>query len=128
MPTIFEQIVLGQIPCYKIAENTDFFAFLDIHPRSCGHTLVIPKKPYRWVWDVPNFGDYLEFCKKVSVSIQLALKPDFVSLYTYGTDVPHAHVHLIPKYSNDTEYAPKEISLSAGEFQQIASSILKMLK
>ncbi len=128
MSTIFEQIISGQIPCYKVTENADFFAFLDIHPRSPGHTLVIPKNSYRWVWDVPNFGDYLEFCKKISIAIQLALKPDLVSLYTYGTDVPHAHVHLIPKYSSDTEHTQKDIFLSSKEFQQIASSISKMLK
>lgn len=128
MPTIFEQIIEGKIPSYKIAESKDFFSFLDIHPKSYGHTLVIPKYPYRWVWEVPNFGAYLEFCKKISLALQDALNPSFVSIHTHGMDIPHAHIHLIPSYLNKSEYSKSALNFIPSEFQQIASKISQMLK
>jgi histidine triad (HIT) family protein len=98
---IFCKIASGQIPCAKIAENKDFFAFLDIKPLSTGHTLIIPKIHYRWTYDVPNFGEYWEFARTVGNRLIEVIKPEYLSYWTYGQEVPHAHIHIVPRYSND---------------------------
>lgn len=98
---IFCKIVKGDIPCQKIAENKDFLAFLDIKPFAIGHTLVIPKKHYRWTYNVPNFGEYWEFTHMVTKIIQEKYTPFFVSYLTMGNDVSHAHIHIIPRYKDD---------------------------
>ena len=99
---IFCKIIRGEIPCQKIAENNDFLAFLTIYPFTEGHTLIIPKKHFRWVNDVPNFGEYWDFSRKVSQKIQNKLNPNFISYLTVGNQVPHAHIHIIPRYENDS--------------------------
>jgi len=98
---IFCKIVKGEIPCQKIAENKDFIAFLDISPLTKGHTLVVPKTHYRWTYDVPNFGEYWEFTKEVTLKIQSQYKPEFISYLTMGNDIPHAHIHVVPRYGGD---------------------------
>ncbi len=98
---IFCKIVKGEIPCQKVAENKDFLAFLDISPFSEGHTMVIPKTHYRWTYDVPNFGEYWEFTREISNKINSKLNPFFISYLTMGNQVPHAHIHIIPRYFND---------------------------
>ncbi len=98
---IFCKIAQGGIPAYKVWEDEDFLAFLSIKPKSAGHTLVIPKKHYRWVWDVPNFGEYLEKVREVKQKLQKALQPEFVEMWAFGLDVPHAHIHLIPHYQKE---------------------------
>lgn len=103
---VFCQIIQGKIPAHKVWEDENFLAFLDINPKSYGHTLVIPKKHYRWVWDLPadketspNFCQYFEAVHKVEKLLEKALKPEFVEMLVYGLDVPHAHVQLIPHYA-----------------------------
>jgi histidine triad (HIT) family protein len=100
---IFCKIVKGEIPCYKIAENDDFLAFLDISQMTKGHTLVIPKKHYQFMWDVPNIGGYFEFVKKVGNHfIDLGYK--YVDTITMGRQIAHAHIHLIPHNADDNDW------------------------
>ncbi|MGI5825795.1 MAG: HIT family protein [Patescibacteria group bacterium] len=103
MEDIFCKIVKGEIPAYKVWEDENFLAFLDIEPKSQGHTLVVPKEHYRWVWDVPNFGEYFEKVRVVERKIEKALKPEFVEMKVFGMDVPHAHVQLIPHYQKEPQ-------------------------
>jgi len=124
---IFCKIVAGEIPCQKIAENEDFLAFLDNQPFTHGHTLVIPKKHFRWTYDVPNFGQYWEFTKQISQTIQNKFNPEFINFLTMGNEVPHAHIHLIPRYKDDslTGLYKEEFRThpSSEQLQQIADSI-----
>lgn len=94
---IFCKIIEGEIPSYKVYEDENFLAFLDVFPRVKGHTLVIPKKHYRWVNDVSNFGEYWEVTKNVSLSIQKTLSTKFISYITMGEAVHHAHIHILPQ-------------------------------
>lgn len=98
---IFCKIIKGEIPSYKVYEDENFLAFLDINPLNPGHTLVIPKKHYRWVLDVPQFGKYWEFAGKIAKKLQQNLKTDSINFVTLGYEVPHAHVHVIPRFKND---------------------------
>jgi histidine triad (HIT) family protein len=97
---IFCKIAKGG-QCQKIAEDNNFLAFLDINGFSNGHTLIIPKAHYRWTYDVPNFGEYWEFTHKVTKIIQEKYSPLYVSYLTMGNEVPHAHIHIIPRYQDD---------------------------
>ena len=98
---IFCKIVKGEIPCYKIHEDKNFMAFLDVNPVNPGHTLVISKKHVRWVWDVENFGEYLEFTKKIAKAIQKAMGIEWVVMGVAGNDISHAHIHLVPRFKDD---------------------------
>lgn len=98
---IFCKIVKGEIPCYKIYEDENFLGFLDIKPINLGQSLLIPKKHYLWVDDVPNFGEYFEAAKKVGLAIKKALSPIAVCYVTLGFLVPHAHIRIIPRFEND---------------------------
>lgn len=94
---IFCKIAKGEIPCYKIYEDKDFLAFLDIAPFTEGHTLVIPKKHYHWVWDVPNIGEYFKVVQKITKHFQKSFGDEFVASVIWGMDVPHAHVQILPR-------------------------------
>jgi histidine triad (HIT) family protein len=100
---IFCKIVRGQIPAYKIWEDENFLAFLDINPQAKGHTLVIPKEHFRWIWDVPNLGEYFEKVREIKEKIQKTLNPEWVEIKVLGIDVPHAHVHLIPHFEKEQD-------------------------
>jgi histidine triad (HIT) family protein len=93
---IFCKIIKGEIPSYKVYEDEDFLAFLDIHPQSAGHTQVIPKKHYRWVWDMPEVGSYFEVVKKIALAQQKAFGTDFILSKIIGDEVPHAHIWVFP--------------------------------
>ena len=94
---VFCKIVSGEIPSHKVYENADFLAFLDIRPQAPGHTLIIPKRHYRWVWDVPNIGAYFEVVRKIAQALQKAFgSADEVHARVIGEEVPHAHVWLYP--------------------------------
>jgi len=93
---VFCKIVKGEIPSYKIYENDQFLAFLSIDPLSPGHTLVIPKKHYRFVWDVPNAGDFFEVVKKIALAEKKAFNTDLVLSKIVGEEVPHAHIWVYP--------------------------------
>ena len=93
---IFCKIVAGTVPSYKIYEDDDFLAFLDIHPESPGQAQVIPKKHYRWVWDVPNVGAYFEVVRKVAKAQQRVFGTDWVLEKSVGEEVEHAHIWVFP--------------------------------
>lgn len=100
---IFCKIVKGEIPSYKVYEDQDFLAFLDINPQSPGHTQVIPKKHYRWVWDTPSVGQYFEVVQKIAKAQQKAFNTDFILSKIVGDEVEHAHIWVFPnsKVSGD---------------------------
>ena len=93
---IFCKIVAGEIPCHKIYEDEQYLAFLDINPTSPGHTQVIPKVHFRWVWDTPNTGEYFEVAKKIALAQKKAFDTDFVLSKIVGDEVPHAHIWVFP--------------------------------
>ena len=96
--TIFSRIIAGEIPCYKIAENDSFFAFMDINPVNWGHTLVVPKKETDYIFDMDDdeLGDMMVFAKKVAKAIKAAIPCRKVGVTVLGLEVPHAHIHLVP--------------------------------
>lgn len=93
---IFCKIVSGEIPSYKVYEDNNFLAFLDIHPQSPGHTQIIPKEHHRWVWDLPNVGEYFEVAKKVALAQRKAFNTDWILSKIVGDEVPHAHIWVYP--------------------------------
>ncbi|MCX6712668.1 MAG: HIT domain-containing protein [Candidatus Vogelbacteria bacterium] len=93
---IFCKIIAGEIPANKVFEDGDFIAFLDVKPLSPGHTLVIPKGHYRWVWDVPNAGEYFEVTRKIAQALKKAFVTDFVLSKIIGNEIPHAHIWVYP--------------------------------
>jgi histidine triad (HIT) family protein len=97
-PCIFCKIIKGEIPSYKVYEDADFLAFLDIHPQSPGHTQIIPKAHHRWVWDVPKnlIGHYFEVAQKVAKAQMKAFDTDFILSKIVGDEVPHAHIWVFP--------------------------------
>lgn len=100
---IFCKIVAGEIPCRKLYESDDFLAFVDINPRSPGHSLVIPKDHYRWVWDVPNAGEYFEVAKKIALAQQKAFGTEAIWARVTGEEVPHAHIWVLPEINTPGE-------------------------
>lgn len=118
---IFCQIVAGEIPCYKVYEDNDFLGFLDIKPINKGQSLLIPKKHYRWVDDIPNFGEYFEVAKKVGMATRKALNPLMICYVTLGFEVPHAHIRIIPRYEDDGHGGGLKFDL----FKQVTQEELK---
>lgn len=98
---LFCKIVKGEIPSYKIYEDDLFLGILDIHPLNPGNSLLIPKTHYRWVYDVPEFGQYWEAAKKIALSTMEAVGASSTSFLTLGYEVPHAHIRIIPRFDND---------------------------
>ena len=98
---IFCGIVAGTIPSTKIYEDADFLAFADIHPVGPGHTLIIPKTHYRYVWDVPNIGAYFEVVKKIALAQKKAFAADVIRSQVYGEEIFHAHVWVWPNVPGD---------------------------
>jgi histidine triad (HIT) family protein len=94
---IFCKIVKKEIPANIIYEDDNFLAFLDIHPLSPGHTQIIPKQHYRFVWDVPNVGEYFEVVKKIALAQKKAFNADIVRSQIYGEEIPHAHIWVWPE-------------------------------
>jgi len=108
---LFCKIVNGEIPCFKVYENEDFLAFLDAFPLTSGHTLVIPKKHFRWVWDVKPAGEYFEVITKIANHYRQVLKDRLIVSMTFGEDVQHAHYHLIPDGENVVNWFEKYAEL-----------------
>jgi len=124
---VFCQIVKREIPCYKVYEDQFFLGFLDIFPRVKGHSLLIPKKHYRWVYDLPNFGEYWEKVLKLTKAMKKALRPKFITYVTHGLEVSHAHVHILPRQT-ETEFVPPTIKLKEDEMKEIADKIFDAVK
>jgi histidine triad (HIT) family protein len=101
MDCIFCKIIKGELPSYKVYEDDKFLAFLSIHPLTLGHTLVIPKDHYRWVWDVPNIGEYYEIARKIALAQKKAFNTDMIFSFVFGEEVPHSHIWLVPRTEND---------------------------
>ena len=126
MPTIFSRIVAGEIPCYKVAENDRFFAFLDINPLTQGHTLVIPKNDgdYIFAMDDKELSDFSLFAKKVAKAIEKAIPCKRVGMAVIGLEVPHTHIHLIPiNKESDMFFTNPKLKLSPEEMNDIAVRI-----
>ena len=126
MATIFSRIVAGEIPCHKVAENEEFFAFLDINPVAQGHTLVIPKAEVDYLFDIddPKLGRMMAFAKRVARAQEAAIPCKRVGLAVMGLEVPHAHIHLVPiTKESDMYFGGKKLSLSSEELAEIAQSI-----
>lgn len=125
MASIFTKIIRGEIPCYKIAENDDFFAFLDINPNSKGHTLCIPKKEVDKLMDLDEatFMGLMAFSRSVGKAIEAAIDCKRVGMTVIGLEVPHVHVHLIPLNSMQDATFKNKVSLTQKEFEGIAAAI-----
>lgn len=93
---IFCKIIAREIPAHFVYEDADFLAFLSIQPQSPGHTLIVPKTHYRWVWDVPNAGAYFEVAKKIALAQKKAFSQEFILSKIVGEEVPHAHIWIFP--------------------------------
>jgi histidine triad (HIT) family protein len=127
MATLFTRIVNGDIPCYKIAENDKFLAFLDIQPLVRGHVLVIPKLEVDYIFDLDDdmLTEMILFSKRVAIKIKLAFPCKKVGLTVIGLEVPHAHIHLVPINSlNDMNFTKPKLELSSNDLNDIASQII----
>ena len=126
MATIFSRIVAGEIPCYKVAENDKFFAFLDIAPLAKGHTLVIPKREVDYFYDLEDneLQEMIVFAKNIAKKIQATTQCKKVATVVLGLEVPHAHIHLVPMNAeNDVDFKREKLSLTPEEFSEIAKSL-----
>ncbi len=126
MPSIFTKIVNGEIPCYKIAEDEKFLAFLDINPLTKGHALVIPKEEIDYIFDLNDklYNELFLFAKNVSKAIEKSVKCIRIGLVVYGLDVPHAHIHLIPLLgNNDIDFNKSRVKLTEDEFSELVKKI-----
>lgn len=126
MATIFSRIVAGEIPCHKIAESEEFFAFLDINPVAVGHTLVIPKREVDYIFDLEDgmLGRMMTFAKRVAKAQEAAIECKRVGIAVMGLEVPHAHIHLIPiTKESDMYFGGDKLSLSQEELAEIAGKI-----
>jgi histidine triad (HIT) family protein len=126
MATIFTRIINGEIPCYKVAEDDNFFAFLDINPLKTGHTLVVPKNETDYIFDLDddNLKDLIIFSKNVAAAIKKAFPCNRIGIAVLGLEVPHAHVHLIPMDSmDDVNFSRPKLKFTAEEFASIAQKI-----
>lgn len=126
MASIFTRIINGEIPCYKIAEDENYFAFLDINPLSEGHTLVVPKREEDYIFDLQDeeLAGLVVFAKKVAVSQKANLDCKRVAMVVLGMEVPHTHIHLIPMNSEaDVDFRKPKLQLSSEQFAQIAERI-----
>ena len=126
MASIFTRIINGEIPCYKVAEDANYFAFLDINPLAKGHTLVIPKKEVDYIFDLDDetLSDMMVFAKKVAAKIKEATNCRKVAVVVLGLEVAHAHIHLIPINSeSDVDFHKEKLKLTPEEFTEIANSL-----
>ena len=131
MATIFSRIVAGEIPCHKIAEDKEFFAFLDINPVSKGHTLVIPKQETDYIFDLDDavLGRMIAFAKRVARAQEVAIACKRIGMAVMGLEVPHAHIHLIPITKESDMYFDKgKKVMSEEELAEVAASIRKAFK
>lgn len=126
MASIFSKIVSGEIPAWKVAENNDFIAFLDINPLAEGHTLVIPKKEIDYIFDMedPLYADFFVFARKVARGIKAVIPCTKVGITVIGLEVAHAHIHLIPINTiYDIDFSKPKLKLSPERLKEIAESI-----
>lgn len=130
MATIFSRIINGEIPCYKIAENDKFFAFMDINPVAKGHTLVVPKweNDYIFALEDDEIAEMMVFAKKVAKAIEKAIPCKRIGVAVIGLEVPHAHIHLIPiTKEGDLDFNKEHEHLTPEEFLDLQKRIVEQL-
>ena|SRR3989344_4693223 len=129
---IFCKIIKGEIPCNKVYEDKDILAFLDIRPLNPGHTLVIPKKHYRWVWDIKDIDKFYKTTAKIANGIKKAFGTEYVVSLVLGEEVPHAHVWLVPRFKDDGHGSAIKLenikAIPKEEMEKIAEKIRKVIK
>ena len=126
MASVFTRIVNGEIPCYKVAEDDNYLAFLDINPLKEGHTLVIPKKEVNFIFDLDDdlHGGLWNFASRVGKAIAKVIPCERIGITVIGLEVPHAHIHLIPLTSMyDMDFRRPKLSFSPEEFKEVAGRI-----
>lgn len=129
--TIFSRIIAGEIPCYKVAENDKFFAFLDINPVNWGHTLVVPKKETDYIFDIEDeeLGEMMIFAKRVARALKKAMPCRKVGVTVLGLEVPHAHIHLVPlQQEGDMDFKHKISDPDPVRMAEIAKAISENLE
>jgi len=131
MATIFTKIINGDIPCYKIAENDQHIAFLDINPIAEGHTLIVPKKEIDYLFDLPDplLADTMLFAKKVASALDKSLQPLRTGIIVEGLEVPHAHVHLVPIYTETQNVSLRnKVDVSESKMKEIVEKVSKHIQ
>lgn len=131
MDTIFTKIIKGEIPCYKIAENEKFFAFLDINPLAKGHTLVVPKLQNDYIFDLEDdhLAKMMVFAKKIALAIQKNVPCLRIGVAVIGIEVPHTHIHLVPiNQVGDLNFANPKCKLTDEELKDIAQKIAQSVQ
>lgn len=126
MASVFSRIIAGEIPSYKIAEDENYYAFLDINPLTKGHTLVVPKQEVDYIFDLDDrtLAGMIVFAKQIAAKIRRKTGCKKVAIVVLGLEVPHAHIHLIPIESeNDADFHREKLRLTPEEFQKIAAEL-----
>jgi len=126
MASLFSRIIAGEIPCFKVAENDDFFAFLDINPLAKGHSLVVLKKEVDYIFDVDDelLSRMLPFAKELGLKIEKVVPCERIGLAVIGLEVPHCHIHLIPINGiHDIDFSRPKLQFSEAEMAEIAEAI-----
>ena len=130
METVFSKIIKGEIPCHKIAEDDNYFAFLDIRPTSKGHTLVIPKIQNDYIFDLSDeqLCGLVLFAKKIALALKKSIPCERIGIKVIGLEVPHTHIHLIPiRVEGDMNYGKTILKFTQEEFEEIAQKIRLMI-
>ncbi|MBA4154295.1 HIT family protein [Flavobacterium sp.] len=125
MASIFTKIINGEIPCYKIAEDADFIAFLDVNPNAKGHTLCVPKQEINKLFEMEedHYLNLMKFSRTIAVALEKAVSCKRIGMSVIGLEVPHVHVHLIPLNEMDEVRFQKKVSFTKEEFEEIAKNI-----
>lgn len=126
MATIFSRIIHGETPCYKVAEDDNYFAFLDINPLVEGHTLVVPKKEVDYIFDLDDttLTGMILFAKRVAAKLKAKIECKRVAVVVLGLEVPHAHIHLIPMNSEaDVDFSREKLKLTSEQFASISAML-----
>lgn len=126
MASIFSKIVAGEIPCYKVAETEQFLAFLDIRPRTAGHTLVIPKAEVDYLFDLDEstYQEIWPFARRVAAALKQVVPCERISVAVIGLEVPHAHIHLVPINAiGDIDFSRPAAEVSSEEMMRLAQAI-----